>query len=143
MIMIKKTMKQLGLGFFLLLHVSQGSIAESAQKSFTIYLFWAEGCPHCAREIEFMRQWVATEPRLRVYTYEITREPRNRELYSSLVQYFGIRQPAVPFIVIGFRYIQGFVDEATTGRQIKAAAAECLKASCGDLVQWLQTVNAW
>lgn len=143
MSIIKNKFKHPRLAFFLLFALAQSIFAEAEQQPFAVYLFWAEGCPHCAREIDFVKQWLATEPRIRVHTYEVTREPKNRELYSSLVQYFGIERPAVPFIVIGGRYVQGFVDDATTGEEIKAAAAECLKAHCSDLVQWLQTFDAW
>lgn len=65
----------------------------------------------------------------------VTREPANRELYSSLVLYFGIQSPTVPFIVIGGRYIQGYNDAATTGADIKNAVPACLQNSCSDLVR--------
>ena len=120
-----------------------GGLAEGAEGPLDIYLFWAEGCPHCANEMDFLKQWVATETRVQVHIYEVTREPASRALYSSLVQYFGIQSPAVPFIVIGGRYIQGYDDAATTGEAIKAEVSRCLRTPCGDLVHWLQTGAGW
>lgn len=141
--MISHKAKRLILLFLLLLSGAQDIYAETKQQPFNVYLFWAEGCPHCANEIHFIKQWVITEPRVLVHTYEVTQDAANRELYSALVQYFGIQRPAVPFLVIGGRYIQGFNDAATTGEAIKAAVSECLKTSCGDLVHWLKTGEGW
>ncbi|MGR9037875.1 MAG: glutaredoxin family protein [Gammaproteobacteria bacterium] len=138
--MIKNNVKRLSLALLLLFTVTLNVFAETEQRPFAVYLFWAEGCPHCAREMDFVKQWLAGEPRIRMHAYEVTQEPENRVLYASLVQYFGVERPAVPFIVIGGRYIQGFIDEATTGEEIKAAAIECLKTPCADIVQWLKTL---
>lgn len=137
--MITNKAKRLCLALFLLFPIPQSIFAEVEQQPLAVYLFWAEGCPHCASAINFVEQWIAAEPRVRVLTYEVTREPGNRELYSSLIQYFGIRKPVVPFIVIGGRYIQGYADAATTGEAIKASVSECLRIPCGDLVRPLLT----
>jgi hypothetical protein len=137
--MIRIKLPRLVLALWLVFAVIFGSLAEAGERPLDVYLFWAEGCPHCANEMIFIKQWIAKDPQIRVHTYEVTREPASRELYSSLVRFFGIQSPAVPFIVIGGRYIQGYVNAGTTGEAIKAEVSRCLRTPCGDVVHWLQT----
>lgn len=140
---IRIKLPSLVLALWLVFAEISGGLAEAGERQLDVHLFWAEGCPHCANEMDFLKERIATDPLVRVHTYEVTREPASRELYSSLVHYFGIRSPAVPFIVIGGRYIQGYADAGTTGEAIKAEVSRCLRTPCGDLVHWLQTGSDW
>lgn len=100
-----------------------------------VYLFWAEGCPHCGDALAFLHSWTKAEPRIRVHRLEITGERGNREVFKAIVRQFGIERPGVPLTVVGERFLLGYHADATTGAEIKAAALACLEAPCLDLVQ--------
>ena len=36
-----------------------------------IYLFWGDGCPHCAEEKPFLEELIAQNPNVEVRAYEI------------------------------------------------------------------------
>ena len=46
----------------------------------TIYLFWGEGCPHCAHEKEFLAELMQKYPTLKVEDFEIYNDTDNLDL---------------------------------------------------------------
>jgi len=133
--MIKNKTGWLSLAFLLFFTFSHDNFAKAEQYPLTIYVFWAEGCPHCEREIGFTRQWVDKEPNVRIHYLEVTRKPENEKVFASIIRYFGIQRPGVPLTVIGERFFLGYDDKATTGEAIKAAAKACLQSTCNDVVR--------
>ena len=71
--MIRGNLHMLALA--LLLACTTGALAA---ERVDVYLFWAIGCPHCEREIAFLKRVEAVEPRVRVHYLEITRDAPNR-----------------------------------------------------------------
>lgn len=124
-----------GLTFGLFWVLVSSVAAENMQRPLDVYLLWAEGCPHCAKEIDFMRQGVEKTADVRVHYLEVSRELGNRKVFVSLVHHFGIQQPGVPLTVIGERYFEGYDDDQTTGADIKEAIDSCLESSCPDIVK--------
>ena len=57
--------------FFSLLAIN---VAAQPSARVDLYLFWAIGCPHCEREIEFLKRLEAEEPRLQAHYLEISRD---------------------------------------------------------------------
>jgi hypothetical protein len=119
--------------------VLYGALAEGGERPFDVYLFWAEGCPHCAREIGFTQQWTDKEPQVRMHYLEVTRETANRKVFGAVVRHFGIQRPGVPLTVVGEHFFEGYDDDATTGSEIKRAVEACLRSSCRDVVRPLLT----
>lgn len=130
----KNLLPQLRLTLWLLLAAAHGALAESGSSPLDVYLFWAEGCPHCAREIAFAKQWAGKEPQIHVHYLEITGEKANRDVFAAMVRHFGIEKAGVPLTIIGERYFSGYRDDATSGAEIQAAATACLQTPCRDLV---------
>lgn len=141
--MIKNNTGWLSLAFLLFFTFSHDIFAKAEQYPLTIYVFWAEGCPHCEREIGFTRQWADKEPHVRIHYLEVTRKPENEKAFASIIRYFGIQRPGVPLTVIGERFFLGYDDEATTGETIKAAAKACLQSTCNDVVRPLLVGTEW
>jgi hypothetical protein len=52
---IKIKLPRLVLAFWLVFAAIFGGLAEGAERPLDVYLFWAEGCPHCANEIDFIK----------------------------------------------------------------------------------------
>ncbi len=136
---IKIKLPRLVLALWLVFAANYGGLAESAERPLDVYLFWAEGCPHCSNEIDFIRQWTGKEPQVRIQYLEVTRTPANRKVFAAAVRHFGIQRPGVPLTVVGERFFEGYHDEATTGAEIKKAVAACLQFSCRDVVLPLLT----
>lgn len=117
---------------FLVAFVSAG---RAGDEKVDVYVFWAEGCPHCGDALAFLDAWPRKEPRVRIHRLEVTGERGNREVFKAIVRQFGIERPGVPLTVVGERFLLGYHDDATTGAEIKAAALACLNAPCPNLVQ--------
>ena len=86
----------------------------------TLYLFWSRSCPHCAREKVFLEKLVAEYPELEVKDFEISASQKNQELFKKVGEEFGA-PGYVPFTVVGKYHFVGFLDEKTTGEEIKNA----------------------
>jgi hypothetical protein len=119
-----------------LLMLVAGSLAAASEElpKVDVYLFWQEGCPHCEREIAFLSGWRAVDARINIHYLEISENPGNRDAFIEIIRYAGLERPVVPLTVIGGTVIDGYNDEATTGAELRAAAAACLKVLCRDVV---------
>jgi glutaredoxin-related protein len=112
-----------------------GRAADSAVVD--VYLFWALGCPHCDRATAFLDRLEQAEPRVRVHRLEITRDARNRQAFLRLVDRHRVTDPGVPFVVIGDRAVEGYLDDASTGVELRTLVRDCLASACPDTVAQL------
>ena len=99
-----------------------------------VYVFWRVGCPHCEREIEFLRALEAREPRLRLHLLEVGSDAGRRRLLAAVAQRLEARELAVPFTVIGDRFVVGYYDDASTGAELEGMVRQCLARACPDTV---------
>jgi hypothetical protein len=99
-----------------------------------VYLFWALGCPHCERATAFLERLEKEDGRVRVHRLEITRDAGNREAFVRLVERHRVADPGVPFVVIGSRAVEGYLDDASTGAELRALVNDCLASGCEDMV---------
>jgi glutaredoxin len=111
---------------------ASGAAAPSATT--TVYLFWAQGCPHCEREIAYMKRLEAADPQVRVRYFEITRDARNRALLFDVARQLGIQQVSVPFTVIGDEAVVGYLSDEVTGAALRQRAQACAATGCPDPV---------
>lgn len=93
-------------------------LPAQANSSPTIHLFWAEGCPHCTHEKEFLKDYQEKYQDIVLEYYEITRDKDNLELLQKVGRALKADVAGVPFTVIGEKYIVGFQDAETTGKEI-------------------------
>jgi len=99
-----------------------------------VYLFWAVGCPHCEREIEFLDRVAAGNPGVRLHKLEVSRSRANAALMVQAAQRLGVGVGSVPLTVIGDRAWVGYDGDATTGREIAAHIAACLEKGCAPAI---------
>lgn len=130
---------RLGFALWLVFAAFYGVHVDAAKRPLDVYLFWGEGCPHCASAIEFTQKWTDSEPGVRMHYFDVTRESANQNLFIAVVRHFGIERPGVPLIIVGERFFVGFDNYATTGAEIKAVAASCIQTSCIDVIRPLLT----
>jgi len=96
-----------------------------------IYLFWGDGCPHCAAEKPFLAALAAQHPEVEVREFEVWYNEANREPLMRMAAKFGFEPTAVPLTFIGDRYWIGFAEEPI-GREIKETVEACLADGCPD-----------
>ncbi|NMB90086.1 MAG: hypothetical protein GYA17_17140 [Chloroflexi bacterium] len=95
-----------------------------------LYLFWGDGCPHCARAKPFLENLPARYPGLELKSYEVYYDPENQALFARMAEKYGLEQLAVPTMFIGAHYIQGYAEDMNP--QIEAAVEQCLRDGCED-----------
>ncbi|MEW6687682.1 MAG: hypothetical protein AB1452_01200 [Pseudomonadota bacterium] len=95
-----------------------------------VTLFWAIGCPHCEREIDFLKRLEAEEPRLRVHYLEVSRDAANRRAFAAAVRRIALEEPAVPLALVGDAALAGYESDATTGAELRRVIGECLARGC-------------
>lgn len=110
-----------------------------ADDNVDIYLFWRPGCPHCEREITYLRWLESGNPAIRVYYFDIWNDAAGRALLSRTGERLGADVSSVPFTVVGDEVFSGYLNDATTGEAIRRRALYCLAQFCPDSVRSLLT----
>jgi len=115
--------------FFSLAIFSRAAAAGSA----TVYFFWGDGCPHCAKEEVFIDELKSKYPQVQVRDFEVWKNAENQKLLAELGQDLGIEIKGVPFTIVGEKYFSGWYDKETTGKAIEDAVVYALNNDCRDL----------
>jgi len=95
-----------------------------------IYLFWRQGCPHCEREIAFLRQLEVGNPAIRVHYFDIGNEVASRKLLVRIGELLAADISSVPFTEVGDEVFAGYLNDAITGEVIRRRALRCLSQPC-------------
>ena len=99
-----------------------------------VYLFWAIGCPHCEREIAFLKRVETVEPRVRVHYLEVSRDAANRRAFQALAERLALEEPAVPLTLVGDASMVGYATDETSGAELMRGIAYCMASACPDTV---------
>jgi glutaredoxin len=95
-----------------------------------VTVFWAVGCPHCEREIEFLDRIAEGNPAVRVHKLEVSRSRANAQAMLETAGRLGVEAGSVPLTVVGGRAWVGY--DERIGREIAARIAECIERGCPD-----------
>ena len=146
--MIKKTIKLILATMALMLTFA---LPVSAQESLSgvnnsdqkvnLYFFWANGCPHCSHEEEFLKEMEQKYTTLEIHYLEVTDNKENTELLKRVGEELKASVSGVPFTVVGEHYFIGY-SEKTTGVGIEEAIQCVLRDSCYDTVGNLITPSS-
>jgi len=92
-----------------------------ATEKVNVYLFWGEGCPHCAKEKDFLYNLAAEDPSIVIYDYDVYNDPEASSKFSEAMKKLGVNINGVPFLVVGDQYMVGYPtkDEDTLPYKIK------------------------
>ena len=87
----------------------------------TIYFFHQDGCPHCAKEKEFLKK-IKDKYDVNILDYEVTKNATNLEYVTKAKEKFMVDGYNVPFTVIGTKYFIGYdsTDDEDIENVIKA-----------------------
>jgi len=101
-----------------------------------LYFFYSLTCPHCHAEALFLSK-LKTElgDKLKIYSFELSKNAGNVELYQKFGQVFKIdlTQIQVPGTFIGEKSFIGYGSDEYDGANIRNFVEQCLKLDCQDL----------
>lgn len=117
---------------FLIITVIICSVGIVEAKEINLYLFYGDGCPHCAKEKEYFEELKTKYDDLHITQYEVWYDENNQELLSKVKETLNSTSNYVPYTVIGDKYFIGFNDN--TKLQIENAIDDCLQNECIDVV---------
>lgn len=130
--MIKKIIILISVISLLIPIFSYAQSEPSGDVGLSIYFFWAEGCPHCAKEEIFLDKIKKKyKDQIEIFDYEVSQNPQNVEILQKMGKKFDTDVSGVPFTVVEDKYFVGFDDEDTTGRAIETYIDHLLNARSG------------
>lgn len=99
-----------------------------------LYLFWGNGCPHCAKEKEFLSKIASKYPTLKIHNYEVYSSQLNVILMQEIVKKLNVVDASgIPFTIIGDETYVGF-GEGSTDIEIESRIKYCIENACTDSV---------
>lgn len=108
----------------------------SAKEPVKLYLFYGDGCPHCAAEKEYLKELKTKHKNLEVITYEVWYNEENATLMENVKARLGKNNSYIPFTVIGETSFVGF--NSSFEKAIENAVEACEKKACKDIVSIVQ-----
>ena len=93
---------------------------KADEKVINIYLFYGDGCPHCAEEEEWFKTYLDKNKNIKVHRYEVWYNKDNQEKYSKVHEILNDKSSGIPYLIIGETVISGF-DKELTPERIKNA----------------------
>lgn len=110
--------------------VAQSTPTPAANQPTYIYLFWGDGCPHCAAAEPFLEELTQRYPNVELRAYEVWYVRENQQVFTDMAAAFGFQPQGVPTIFIGERYWVGFSEHS--GQDIEAVVSACVQNGCKD-----------
>jgi thiol-disulfide isomerase/thioredoxin len=95
-----------------------------------IYLFWGDGCPHCALAKPYFESLAGKYPLVIYHSYEIYHDAANQKLFSDLAAANGFEISGVPTALVGQYLMVGYSEEYNP--QIEEVVALCIQNGCLD-----------
>jgi glutaredoxin len=116
--------------WFAAAHLLQAQAPAPTALPVPIYVFWGDGCPHCATQKPFLAELAATYPQVEVRTFEVWYQRENRRLFQQMAARAGFEPGGVPATFIGDRVWIGFHESMR--REIEQAVVTCIRSPCID-----------
>lgn len=104
------------------------AISQASDNQVRLYLFWQDGCPHCAAEKEWLTELRQQEPYasvLAVSSYDAT-TAEGMKVLRNLSDKLNFTVSSVPVTVIGDRYFVGFDNRGNMAETLRLAIDEAL-----------------
>lgn len=107
------------------------AVAESGH-SVNLYLFWGDGCPHCAHAKEFLEPYVAEHSEIGYETFEVYYSAENQQKMQAVSTILEADASGIPFMIVGNEPYVGFSE--ATGDKIIERLEYCSSNACPDSV---------
>jgi len=108
----------------------------SAKENVKLYLFYGDGCPHCASEKEFLKELDNKYDNLEIIMYEVWYNEENATLMDNVKAKLEKNNQYVPFTVIGETSFTGFNESFE--KAIEEAVLNCSENKCIDIISIVQ-----
>ncbi len=105
----------------------------------TVYFFWGDGCPHCAKEKPFLDSLEEKYPELEVKSFETWYNQENAELFQEVAKAYGIQARGVPTTFIGEEHWVGF--SSSMEPEIEEYVKNCIENGCENPSEKLKEAN--
>jgi len=92
-----------------------------APEPVNIYFFYGDGCPHCAEEERFLDKLKIEIPSIKIHNFETWYSSDNDKILQNIIKASDLRISGVPIAFIGDRIISGYLNDKTTGTEIRSA----------------------
>ena len=95
-----------------------------------VYMFWGEGCPHCAAAKPFFEDLANKNPEIELRFYEIYNSAENQEKFVKMAEANGFEAWGVPTIFIGEKYWEGYNEDMQP--EFEQVINTCIQNGCPD-----------
>jgi len=109
-------------------------VQAQEEKPVKIYMFWGDGCPHCAVAKPFFEEMAKKYPQVELKFYEVWYIPENQQKFQTMATAYGFEPSGVPTIFIGDKYWEGYIEdmEPMFEEEIKRCVAlGCIDSGAG------------
>lgn len=89
------------------------SLIFASEKDLNIYLFYGDGCPHCAAEEKFLNEYLKNDKSVKLHKYEIWYDTENAKKYKEVNKILNDNSNSIPYLIIGNNTISGYVEDIT------------------------------
>ncbi len=124
--MLKRFLFTLGLVFAFSATSSVFAESISAHAPVDVYMFWGDGCPHCAQEYSFLKDVLPKYGPVLLHRFEVYHHPENLELLNTVASKLNMNASGVPFLVIGDQAFVGFAP-GITPVSVEGALDSCIQ----------------
>lgn len=120
------------LSLFMGLFIHTQAQAAEPKNIVNLYIFWGEGCPHCAKAKEVLEPYVEQNDNIGYESFEVYYSVENQKKMQAVGEVLKVEASGVPFIIVGDEYYLGF--SAIAGDEIIERLEYCSIHSCPDSV---------
>ena len=99
--------------FVLLLLIVLFPVTAKADNVVNMYLFYGDGCPHCAEEEKFLDKYLKEEKNAKLIKYEVWHSEENRKTWVKIQDKLNNHENGVPYLIIGDKVVVGYLDGVT------------------------------
>ena len=120
----------LSVSLLLSLSTQPAAAQDGTENTVPIYMFWGDGCPHCAAAEEYFAELVKEKPNVELRFYEVWYDADNQQKFLKMTEAAGVEARGVPAIFIADRYFEGFGEGLIP--EIESYVAFCSTNVCKD-----------
>lgn len=102
----------------------------SSNHPVVIYMFWGDGCPHCAKAKPFLEDLAKQYPLVELRFFEVWYNETNQGYFQKMSAAFGFEPQGVPTIFIGDKHWIGYAE--SLNEEITNTVTTCLTNGCPD-----------
>jgi len=92
------------------------TIVFAKEKEMNIYLFYGDGCPHCAAEEKFLDEYLSDKEYIKLHKFEVWYDNKNAENYVKIHELLKDNSSGIPYLIIGNNPIVGYSEDVTNER---------------------------